>query len=159
MPEKQLKKFREEMKKRKELHVIYVTKKGIQKPITGARAKQLMKRIEKQFIKQFREIKGNTGNKGYCKARVKIIKGDKEFHKFEQGDIIVAPMTRPEYTPLMEKAAGIITDEGGLTCHAAIVSRELGIPCVIGTQVATKFLKDNDLVEVYADKGIVRKIK
>lgn len=156
---KQLKKFKEELVKRKKLNVIYVTKKGFQKPITGAKALQLMKRMDMQFKKQFKEIKGNVGNKGYCKARVRIIKGDKEFHKFRPGDIIVAPMTRPEYTPLMEKAAGIITDEGGLTCHAAIVSRELNIPCVIGTQVATKFLKDNDLVEVDADKGVVRKIK
>jgi pyruvate,water dikinase len=68
-------------------------------------------------------------------------------------------MTRPEYVPLMKKAAGIITDEGGITCHAAIVSRELKIPCVIGTKIATKVLKDGDMVEVDADKGIVKILK
>ena len=59
----------------------------------------------------------------------------------------------------MKKAAAIVTDEGGITSHAAIVSRELGIPCVIGTKFATKVFKDGDLIEVDADKGIVRKIK
>lgn len=56
----------------------------------------------------------------------------------------------------MKKAAAIITDEGGITCHAAIVSRELNIPCIIGTKVATKILKDGDLVEVNAEKGVVK---
>ena len=68
-------------------------------------------------------------------------------------------MTRPEFLPLLRQAKAIITDEGGLTCHAAIISRELGIPCIIGTKMATRILKDGDLVEVDANKGIVRKIK
>ena len=68
-------------------------------------------------------------------------------------------MTRPDFMPLMRKAKAVITDEGGITCHAAIVSRELGIPCIIGTKIATKVLKDGDMVEVDANKGIVRKIK
>tara|TARA_Y100000310_G_scaffold338021_1_gene426573 strand:- start:1597 stop:1776 length:180 start_codon:yes stop_codon:yes gene_type:complete len=59
----------------------------------------------------------------------------------------------------MKKAAAFVTDEGGVTCHAAIVSREMKKPCIIGTKIATKVLKDNDLVEVDANKGIVRKIK
>lgn len=65
-------------------------------------------------------------------------------------------MTRPEFVPLMKMVSGIITDEGGVTCHAAIVSRELRIPCVIGTKIATQFLKDGDLVEVDADHGKIR---
>jgi pyruvate,water dikinase len=65
-------------------------------------------------------------------------------------------MTRPEYMPAILKAAAIIADEGGITCHAAIVSRELGIPCIVGTKIATQALKDGDLVEVDADKGIVK---
>ena len=81
-----------------------------------------------------------------------------EMEASQKGDIIIAPMTRPEYVPLMEKASGIITDEGGITCHAAIISRELNIPCIIGTQVATEILKDGDIVEINANEGIVRKI-
>ena len=67
-------------------------------------------------------------------------------------------MTRPELVPAMKKAAAIVTDEGGLTSHAAIVSRELGIPCVVGTKISTKIFKDGDLVEVNANHGSVRKI-
>ncbi len=68
-------------------------------------------------------------------------------------------MTSPDYILAMEKAAGFITDEGGLTCHAAIVAREMNKPCLIGTKIATKVLKDGDMVEVDAAKGIVKIIK
>ena len=64
-------------------------------------------------------------------------------------------MTQPEFLPAMKKASAIITDEGGLTCHAAIISRELGIPCIIVTKIATKVFKDGDIVEVDATRGIV----
>ena len=65
-------------------------------------------------------------------------------------------MTRPDYIVAMKKAGAIVTNEGGITCHAAIVSRELGIPCVIGTKHATKILKNGDFIEVDADNGIIR---
>ena len=68
-------------------------------------------------------------------------------------------MTRPEFVPLLKQASAIITDEGGITSHAAIVSRELKIPCIIGTKVATKVLKDGDKVEVNANHGVVRIIE
>ncbi|GAG36014.1 unnamed protein product, partial [marine sediment metagenome] len=72
---------------------------------------------------------------------------------------LVTPMTNPSFVPAMQKAKAILTDQGGLLCHAAIMSRELDIPCVIGTKIATKVLKDGDLVEVDADKGVIRIIK
>jgi pyruvate,water dikinase len=68
-------------------------------------------------------------------------------------------MTNPDYVPYMKIAAAIVTDEGGTTCHAAIASRELKVPCVVGTRIATKILKDGDVVEVDADNGIIRIIK
>ena len=67
-------------------------------------------------------------------------------------------MTTPEFVPLMQKAAAIITDQGGILSHAAIVSRELGKPCITGTENATSLLKDGDMVEVDADEGVVRKV-
>ncbi len=79
--------------------------------------------------------------------------------KMDEGDLLVSHMTDPEIVPAMKKAAAIVTDMGGITCHAAIVSRELGIPCVIGTKIATKVLRDGDLAEVDANKGIIRKLK
>ncbi|MEY2664432.1 MAG: hypothetical protein RIT04_240, partial [Candidatus Parcubacteria bacterium] len=78
---------------------------------------------------------------------------------FEDGSVLVTSMTRPEFVPLMKKAIAIVTDEGGITCHAAIVSRELKKPCIIGTKVATQVLKDGDMVEVDANSGIVRILK
>ncbi|MFH1111667.1 MAG: PEP-utilizing enzyme [Patescibacteria group bacterium] len=101
-------------------------------------------------------IKGYVAQKGVIKGRVKIIETASDFSKMRKGNILVAQMTRPEYVPVIKLARAIVTDEGGLTCHAAIISREMKIPCVIGTQTATSVLKDGDIVEVNANKGIVR---
>lgn len=105
-----------------------------------------------------KEIKGVVANRGLVKGEVKIIETKEDFLKMESGNILVAAMTRPEYVPLMKICGGIITDEGGITCHAAVVSRELGKPCIIGTQTATSSLKDGDFIELDANAGIVRKI-
>ena len=75
--------------------------------------------------------------------------------QFSDGDVLVTRMTAPDWVPLMRRAAAIATDSGGMTCHAAIVSRELGIPCVVGTQDATKRLRDGELVTVDATLGVV----
>ncbi|MFC1648448.1 PEP-utilizing enzyme [Nanoarchaeota archaeon] len=104
------------------------------------------------------ELKGFTASLGKAEGTVKIIESAEEIGKVEEGDILVAVMTRPDYLPAMKKAAAFVTDEGGVTCHAAIVAREMKKPCVIGTKIGTKILKDGDLVEVNADKGIVRKL-
>ena len=84
--------------------------------------------------------------------------GHKDIPLMQRGEILISPMNMPDFVPAMEKAAAIIKDEGGILCHAAIISRELGIPCIVGTQHATKIFKDGDLVEVDAEKGVVRKI-
>jgi pyruvate,water dikinase len=93
------------------------------------------------------------------KEKVRILKRKDQIDEMQEGEILVSAMTTPEFVPAMQKAAAIITDEGGITCHAAIVARELGKPCVIGTKFATQILKDGDMVEVDADKGIVTIIK
>jgi len=116
--------------------------------------------LEKEGIREeklkIKEFKGKIANPGKVKGRARIIPGPKEFKKMKRGDILVTHMTTPEFTPILKKAKAIVTDEGGITSHAAIVSRELGIPCVIGTQIATKVLKDGQLVEVDANKGVVK---
>jgi phosphohistidine swiveling domain-containing protein len=105
------------------------------------------------------EIKGTVACQGKVVGRAKIIMHlKKDSDKFEEGDILVTGMTRPEFVPLMKKAAAIVTNEGGITCHAAIVSREMNKPCIIGTKVASELFKDGDLVEVDANKGIVRRV-
>jgi len=105
------------------------------------------------------EVIGKIGAKGYARGHVKIVMNMAEEKKFLDGDILVTGMTRPEFVPLMKKAAAIITDEGGITCHAAIISRELKKPCIIGTKNASKVLHDGDLVEVDAEQGVVRIVK
>lgn len=89
-------------------------------------------------------------------GKVRIILTANLHYNMLEGEILIATMTSPEYLPAMRKAKAIITDEGGITCHAAIVSRELGIPCIIGTKIATKVLKDGDLVEMDSESGVVR---
>src|SRR3989338_765126 len=99
----------------------------------------------------------NTSDK-IITGKVRVVL-DANKSKLEEGEILVASMTRPEYEPLMKKAKAIITDEGGMTSHAAIVSREMGIPCIIGTKNATKLLKDGMIVAMNTNHGVVRIIK
>ncbi|MEE9203308.1 MAG: phosphoenolpyruvate synthase [Dehalococcoidia bacterium] len=102
---------------------------------------------------------GVAASRGVAWGPVKIISGTSEIAKVEKGDVLVAKMTNPDLAPAMNRAAGIITDEGGLTSHAAIVSREMGIPCVVGTSSATKVLKNGQIVTVDGFRGRVYKGK
>lgn len=104
------------------------------------------------------EVHGVCANKGTICGVAKIILHKGEFNKFENNDVIITAMTHPEFLSIMKCASAVVTDEGGITCHAAIIARELGKPCVIGTQIATKVFKDGDFIEVDAEKGVVRKI-
>ena len=106
-----------------------------------------------------KDIRGLCASVGRAEGTVCLVGSVKDLPKMKQGAILVSSMTRPELVPAMRKAAAIVTDEGGITSHAAIVSRELGIPCVIGTKIATKVFKDGDFVEVNANHGIIRKIR
>lgn len=103
-------------------------------------------------------IKGTTAMPGKVQGKVKIIFNSTQVDKINKGDVIVTPMTTPDFISAMKKAVAIITDEGGITCHAAIIARELKKPCIISTKIATKFFHDGDLVEVDANAGIVKKL-
>ncbi|MBI5138421.1 MAG: hypothetical protein HZA95_01320 [Candidatus Vogelbacteria bacterium] len=111
---------------------------------------------DKVFPKK--EFTGSVAYKGKVKGIVQKLQDMNDFKKDFTGKILVASMTTPDYLAQMKQSAAFITDEGGITCHAAIVARELKKPCIIGTKIATKVLKDGDLVEVDADRGIVRKL-
>ncbi len=102
-----------------------------------------------------REVRGFTASRGKARGPVKVLESVQDVHKVEEGDVIVAVMTRPDYLPAMQKAIAFVTDEGGITCHAAIVAREMKKPCIISTKIATKIFKDGEMIEVDADKGIV----
>lgn len=103
-------------------------------------------------------LKGSVGFEGKVRGRVRILRIKSNIPKFKKGEILVSPMTTPVFLPAMKKSRAVVTDEGGIMCHAAIVCREFNIPCIIGTKVATKILRNGDLVEVDADKGVVRKL-
>lgn len=124
---------------------------------TGKEAKEIEEVVTKKY--DVAEIKGSPTNKGIASGRVKIVIDMDDVRKVTEGDILVSPMTKPVFLLAMKKAAAIVTDEGGMLCHAAIISRELNIPCVVGTKIATQVLKDGDMVEVDANKGIVKIIK
>ena len=100
-------------------------------------------------------LTGSPASPGIGTGNVKVLKSAKEIAKVEKGDVLVAPMTSPDFVPAMRKAQAIVTDAGGATSHAAIVSRELGIPCVVGTKEATRILKDGMVVTVDGQKGQV----
>lgn len=116
--------------------------------------------IDKKNFKNIKQIQGRTANKGVVCGRAWVITpsvGDQvaKANKMKKGDILIAPMTRPQFMEAINKASAIVTDEGGITCHAAIISREFGIPCIVSTHFATKVLQDGDLIEVNADKGVI----
>ncbi len=103
-------------------------------------------------------VEGMVANPGNVIGPAKILLSPKDNKKVNAGDVIIATMTTPEYISAMEKAAGFVTDEGGITCHAAITSREFGVPCIVGTEFATRIFKDNDILRVDANNGTVQKV-
>jgi phosphohistidine swiveling domain-containing protein len=130
--------------------------------LTGKSLEKYRKKELKEEVQpKIKEFKGTVAFKttGSIKGNVMVIKSNEQINSFKKGMILVTQMTNPTYLPAMKKSKAIITDEGGLLCHAAIVSRELKTPCIIGTKIATKVLKDGDLVEVDANEGIVRILK
>lgn len=102
-------------------------------------------------------LRGAAASLGVATGPVKVIHHHEEIDKVKEGEILVTEMTTPDFVPAMKRAAGIVTDTGGRTCHAAIVSRELGIPCVVGTSTATAKLKTGQIVTVDGSKGLVYK--
>ena len=100
-------------------------------------------------------LRGETASKGVAAGPVRVILDARELDKVKQGDVLVTMMTNPDMVPAMKRAAAVVTDEGGMTSHAAIVSREMGIPCIVGTERATEELHDGQVVTVDAARGAV----
>ena len=100
-------------------------------------------------------LTGVSASPGVGIGPVKIVRTADDLDKIQKGDVLVAEMTNPDYVSAMEKSVAIVTDQGGSTCHAAIVGREMGIPVIVGTEVATKQLKENQIITVDATHGKV----
>lgn len=145
---------------RKTGFVLYLDKDYKLICLTGKNVDQAVKEFhlltKKKAVKL---ITGMVASRGMVSGKVVIVKGIKDLHKVKIGDILVAVTTHPDFVPAMRRAAAIITDEGGITSHAAIVSREFGIPCIVGTKNATSLFKDGDLIEVDAIAGKIKLIE
>jgi len=146
-----------------DFHICAPNDDGTVAVFTGKEAQSLYDTIKRPHqdisFDNITEIKGACACPGKAKGVVRIINRVTDMEKMQYDDILVSLATTPSIVSAMKKAAAIITDEGGLTCHASIVSRELNIPCVIGTKFGTQILKDGDQVEVDADRGVIKIIK
>jgi len=140
----------------KEKNKLYIVQT---RPVTTVTAKKQtpVKKDDNLKIAEIPILIGSPASPGIGTGTVKILKSPKEIGKISKGDILVASMTSPDYVPAMKKSSAVVTDEGGQTSHAAIVSRELGVPCVGGTKAATKILKDGQIITVDGATGEIYK--
>ncbi len=154
-----------ELKKRKGFYALKV-KNGEVNTYSGEEAEELVGQLVPDYFKVLdsTEIKGQVANPGKVKGKARVVKvvGIAELQQcikaFKQGEILVTTMTQPNMVPLMKKASAVVTDEGGMTSHAAVLAREFKVPCIVATHIGTKVIKTGDLIEVDANKGIVKKL-
>jgi len=153
--------YRERVKQRME-ECCYVVKDGNIKIFEGEECKKIIREkviAKTEDFSAMTELKGFVAYRGNASAIAKIILTKEDIPKLKEGEILVSSATNPDLILAMKKASAFVTDTGGITSHASIVARELKKPCVIGTKFATRVIKDGDLVEVDAEKGVVRIIK
>ncbi|MEW5954924.1 MAG: PEP-utilizing enzyme [Candidatus Micrarchaeota archaeon] len=149
-----------EMDARHALHVLFIEDEREQVYV-GDAAREFMKTLPveaEKAVEQVRELKGLCASPGQGRGAVCVVNSPSDLTKMRDGNILVSHATDPSLVTGMKKASAIVTDMGGIACHAAIVSRELGIPCLVGTRTATKSFKDGDLVHVDATHGVIRRI-
>ncbi|MBU0613381.1 hypothetical protein KKB10_05230 [Patescibacteria group bacterium] len=121
-------------------------------------------RIFRHLEKTAENLQGNDENQGVCanigmvKGKAKIILNPTQNDKVKNGDIMIAQATTVDYLPAMKRAAAFVTEVGGLTCHAAVVAREFGVPAIVSYKNATKVFQDGDMIEVDAGNGIIKKV-
>ncbi len=145
------------------MHIVVPHAEGKIELLEGEQAQAFidtyLPKVSSKKLDKIATIIGNCACAGFARGVVRVINQTADMHKMRDGDILISIATTPAIVPAMKKAAAIVTDEGGLTCHASIVSRELGIPCIVSTKLVTKVLKDGDMVEVDAQNGLVKLIE
>lgn len=146
----------DELNERIKFSVIYM-KNAKYQILTGERAKKFLKKqkFEKVKISNIKELRGMVAFPGKVCGVARIVNLAEEIGKIETGEIMLAHTTFPALVPAMKKASAIVTEDGGITCHAAIVARELKKPCVVGVKNLLHFIKDGDKISIDAEKGIV----
>ncbi len=148
--------MKDEIKKRKDKCFYVLSTEGYF-IVSGKDADKYFAYLKNQDNQNVIELRGVVASPGYSRGRVNIIRKTHEMKDFKSGEILVTNQTTPEFVPIMKKAAAIITEQGGITSHAAIVSRELGVPCVIGVKNVCSILMQQEVVEVDANNGIIRR--
>lgn len=153
----------EELEIRKKYGFVYIVKNGKPKVVSGKDDIEKLIQVENisgpfDKVEKINEFKGLGASRGKIQGIARVLEDASKIPEFKKGEIIVTYMTTMEFTPIFRKASAVITDEGGMSCHAAIVSREFKLPCIVGTKVATRAIKTGDKIEVDADNGIVRKL-
>lgn len=144
------------LKERNEMHGFYFDRnRNIFKSFWG---EDIDKYRELKVDSSIKEVKGLVACKGKVRGKVRIILETSRVPELKTGEILITMMTTPSFVIAMKRAAAIVTSDGGITCHAAIISRELNKPCIIGTKIATQVFKTGDYVEVDAEKGIIKKL-
>lgn len=133
---------------------------GHRYPLTESQARALSNQIEKRqkLALNIRIVAGNPVCMGTYSGKVRLITDLTRLGTVKRGEVLVTTMTRPQYNHILKRAGAIVTDEGGIMDHAAILAREFKIPCVVGTEIATRVFKTGEMVEVDAFKGEVKKI-
>ncbi|MDB5238306.1 MAG: atp-grasp fold subdomain 1 [Candidatus Kaiserbacteria bacterium] len=159
---------KDELQARQRSYVYLLDTDGTSTMLVGDEADTYIEAFEaKQDVSAALELRGQCASKGpVVRGVVRIINSDyidfsttqRKMDAMNEGDVLVSPTTAPDLMPALRKAAAIVTDTGGMLSHAALTARELGKPCVVGTKIASRVLKDGDMVEVDAEKGTVRKI-
>lgn len=125
--------------------------------LTGEKAKTFIAKLNilKEEIGDVKILAGDCASPGRARGEAKLVNVIADMAKMKKGDILISVATTPDLIPAIKKASAIVTDVGGITCHAAIISRELGIPCIVGTKIATKVIKDGMVLDVDATHGKV----
>jgi len=150
---------RAEVKARRRYFVVYWRPQAVTRYLSGDAAKKVYDKFSLTINRhKVNELRGLSVSAGKARGKVRVILSARQAGRIRRGEILVTTMTSPEFIVAMRKAAGVITDVGGLTSHAAIVSRELKIPCIVSTKIATKVFKTGDNVEIDADNGTIRVI-
>lgn len=129
------------------------------KILIGKEADTFKKNLFKNQIRSIKEFGGRIASKGIARGRAKIVISFSDFKKVKKRDILVVINTSPDYIDVIKKAAAIVAEEGGVTTHVSIISRETKKPCIVGFSNATNIFKDGDIIEVDANKGLVKLIK
>ena len=140
-------------------HCVYYAEKNLDVMVVGDKCKRFKNTLKTKDHSNIIELKGQVACIGKVVGIVKIINSVSDINKITEGDILVSISTNPDLVSAMKKAAAFVTEQGGITSHAAIIAREMKKPCIIGTKIATKVFKDGDLVEVDAYNGIVKILK